>query len=589
MPLMNTLYRCKSLFALTLAGLAFVVVSTQDSFAQGGDAEVADENGEKEKLEAEQGQVQATQDSLVGPDSFTNPKVTVDDSYEKPNNAYEFGKDGLIKFQLSLSSRFSSRDNMDFRAQDNSSPQSVIDSDDRISFGATQLLAGLDLRLNKSAAFGMSIAHNGLWGGGVFGDAVSDNTLFVNTLFFDWTIVDTSAVELTGRFGRQFYSIGGANKDYFFRDVVDGATLEANFGKGGKLRVLALDLVAAQVRPDEVDFFRRSTTTSSNLNFGGDTNTTRHGLIYENTDIVKGLEARAFGIYADVGAGNSATSTGADLSYGGQLGNFSDGDYNWIAGTRIGYYFEDEAKTMRVGGYGEYARSGGLDRKATVYGLRDVTSDGNAFGVNLSGDFKLGQLALGARGGYFRADGPQYASDGIIYNYGFVSMKGNHVGNLAMDDTSGWHPTPYAGTFNGVDFSPQDQQRKSGMQVVHVGLGVGLVDTLQLDLDFWNMTDTGFTFLDEGNIPTAAQDLPFGYSQSDLEAQQRLGKSLGNELSAGLTYMAKDLVSVYAQGSIFMPGDFFSREITRSGGTALGSNDPQNFWVVLGGVTVNWK
>lgn len=574
---------------LGLATLAIFGMTPTLALAQGGDAEVSSEQGEKQRLEAEAAQVEATKDSLVGPDTFTNPKVQADEDEEAPGNSYEFGKDGRINFQLSLSSRFSTRDNMDFRARDDSSPQAVIDSDDNIGFGATQMLAGLDLRLNKSAAFGISIAHNGLWGGGAFGDAVDDNTLFINTLFFDWNVLDAGGVEIKGRFGRQFFSVGGARKDYFFRDVVDGATIDADFGAGGKLRILAVDLVAAQIRPDEVDFFRRSTTTSSNLNFGGDTNTMRYGAVYENTTALKGLEARAFGFFANVGAGNSATSTGADLSYGGQLGNFADGDYNWLGGTRIGYFFEDEAQTMRVGGYGEFARSGGLDRKATVYGLRDVTSDGNAFGVGLEGDFKLGDVVLNTRGNYFRADGPQYASDGIVYNYGFVSMKGNHVGSLAMDDTAGWHPSAYAATFAGVDFSPQEQQRKSGMQVIHVGLGVGLVDTLQLDLEFWNMTDTGFTFLDAADVPTAAQDLPFGYSQSDLEAQQRLGKSLGNELSAGLTYMTRDLVSVYAQGSVFLPGDFFAQEITRSGGTALGSDDPQNFWVVLGGVTVDWK
>lgn len=574
---------------LGLATLAIFGMTPQLAMAQGGDAEVSSEQGEKEKLAAEAAQVEATKDSLVGPDTFTNPKVQSDDEDESPGNFYEFGKDGHIKYQLSLSTRFSSRDNMDFRAQDDLSPQAVIDTDDRISFGATQMLAGIDLRLNKSASFGISVAHNGLWGGGVFGDAVSDNTLFINTLFFDWNVIDTAGIEVKGRFGRQFFTIGGARKDYFFRDVVDGATIDADFGIGGKLRILAVDLVAAQIRPDEVDFFRRSTTTSSNLNFGGDTNTTRHGAVYENTTAIKGLEARAFGFYADIGAGNSATSTGADLSYGGQLGNFSDNDYNWLAGTRIGYFFEDEAKTMRVGGFGEFARSGGLDRKATVYGLRDVASDGNAFGLGLEGDFTLGSLVLNARGNYFRADGPQYASDGIKYNYGFVSMKGNHVGSLALDDTSGWHPSAYAATFSGVDSSPQDQQRKSGMQVIHVGLGVGLVDTLQLDLEFWNLTDTGFTFLEADQVPIASQDLPFGYSPSDLQAEQRLGKSLGNEFSAGLTYMARDLVSIYAQGSVFLPGDFFAQEITRSGGTALGSKDPQNFWVVLGGVTVDWK
>ena len=575
--------RLASLMTFTIFGASPLI-----ALAQGGDAEVSSEQGEKKRLDPNADKVQALQDSLVGPDAFTNPIVKRGDG-RRPPNIYKFGDEGQIKVSVSLSSRFSSRDNMDMRARDDSSPQSVIDSDDRMDFGATQMLAGLDLRLTDEVAFGFSLAHNGLWGGGVFGDAVDDNTLFVNTMFFDWTAIDVSGFSLKGRFGRQFFSIGGAPRDYFFRDVVDGVTLEADLGAGGKLRVLALDLVAAQIRPDEVDFFRRATTTSSNLNFAGNTNTHRYGMVYENTTALPGLEARAFGFFADIGAGNSATSTGADLTYGGQLGNFADGDYNWIAGTRVGYYFEDPAKTMRVGGYGEYARSGGLDRKAVVYGLRDVNADGNAFGAGLSGDFKLGQLALGARASFFRADGPVYASDGMMSSYGFVSMKGNHVGNLGLDDTAGWHPTPYAATFSGVDFKPQDQQRKSGMQAIQVGLGVGLVDTLQLDLEVWHLTDTGFTFLQEGDIATVAQDLPFGYSQSDLEAQQRLGRTLGTELSAGLTYKAKDLISVYAQGSLMLPGEFFEREITRSGGTALGSSDPQNFWVVLGGATINWQ
>ena len=58
-----------------------------------------------------------------------------------------------------------------------------------------------------------------------------------------------------------------------------------------------------------------------------------------------------------------------------------------------------------------------------------------------------------------------------------------------------------------------------------------------------------------------------------------------------MTVQAADYISLYAQGAMFMPGDFYDRGITRSGGTALGrapGQELQNMWAVVTGVTLDW-
>lgn len=569
-----------------LALLCAFGLAPASAFAQEEEV-LQEEDTEKSKLEKGEEATKAIQDGLVGPDAFTNPKVKQDSNREYPEPVKKFGKNSEIRWNLSLSGRFLSRDNLNFRATDDSSQQAIIDSDDRVTFGATQMVAGLKLKINDKAGVGLSFVNNALWGSGAISDLARDNSIVFTNVYLDFNLVDMPGFKLDTKIGRQFFSIGGAPRDYFFRDVVDGVTINADFGIGGKLRILGVDVVGSQTRPDEVDFFTRQESESSNVNFDGQTNTYRTGLVYENTKLVQGLELRAFGFYADVGAGDIRTSSGVDVTYGGKLGNFADNDYSLMFGGRVGYFFKTD--TLKVGGYGEFARSAGIDRKATVYGLNDVDTSGNAFGGGVMADVKFGKIGLDFNASFFRADGPVYGNDGILGQSGFVSMKGNHIGGLAMDDTAGWHPSAYVASSKGLEVDPQEQQRKSGTQAIHAQVGFGLIDTLRLSLEVWHFTDVGFTFLKEEDVPTDAQDLPFGYSQADLDAQQRLGKTLGTELGGGLTYLASDLISVYAQGAIFLPGDFYQGEITRSGGSALGSNDPQNTWVVLLGTTLEWK
>ena len=176
-----------------------------------------------------------------------------------------------------------------------------------------------------------------------------------------------------------------------------------------------------------------------------------------------------------------------------------------------------------------------------------------------------------------------------MYNHGFVGFKGAHAGGILMDDQAGMHPTAYIGNRRGVENTPQSQSRKAGTQVIEAVLGVGFSQAWKLQAGAWVFQDAGVTFVDEGDIPEIAQDLPFGYSQADLEAQQRLGSYMGTELDLGFSYSPQDVLAIFAQGAVFLPGDYYAREITRAGGSALGSSSPQTTWAITTGMSFYWE
>jgi hypothetical protein len=491
---------------------------------------------------------------------------------------------GPVRWRVRMNNTINTRDNMDFRARNEESPQEILNSDDRLTYGAALVRAGVDWDVSKGITLGIGVGHNSVFGLRALGD---ENMIFFDALRLTWTPVDTEDASVSMTFGRQFFNIGGAPRDFFMSDLVDGLVATIDLKKAGRLRILGFDIIGTMARPDEVTFLSRQVTTSSDLNFRGDNYTVRTGAVYELTELVDGLEARAFGFFADVGAGRPG-STGSDRVYGGQLGNFSDNDYVWMAGARAGYTFKND-DGFQIGGYGEFARSGGVDRKDRTIGLFDVLTEGNAFGAGINSQITSGTLVFDIGAGFFRADGPQYAaSNGMMFNHGFVSFKGNQVGGLALDDTSGWHPTAYVGSWRGVDNTPQEQERKAGTQVISGSLGFGVKDTMQIQLGIWHLQDTGISNVDFDNIDVIARDLPYGFSEADLQAQERMGKTLGTELDLGFSYLASEHLNIFAVGAIFIPSDYYGVEISRTGGSALGSPNPQNFWVVTAGMALNY-
>lgn len=595
---MSTTRRERGLAAWMSAAIAggLIACAPALAWAQTGisEADVIQSEEDRDQDTSEDPSVANERDALTNRPiiTITRPEVPTDADAAKKTQSGTFA-DGKLKARLNVLTKMITRDNLDFRERVEASRQDVIDTDDRLTYGANQARAGLIYEPADNVKFDVGVGHNGLWGGDSLRNLNNSNTLFVDVLYFTWTPIQTDAFELSARLGRQYFEIGGAltfnnqRRDYFFWDVVDGLTIDADMHKAGKIRLLGLDMVGLQYRPDEIDFVARQETESSALNLRGDTATFRFGGIYENTELLDGLEFRAFGFYADIGAGALGDSTGADLCYGGELCNFPDNDYNWMGGSRVGYFLGEGGDPFRVGVYAEYARSGGIDRKDQRVGLFDVTAAGNAFGGGAQGALDIGSLVIDAGGHFFRADGPQYTENsGMMFNYGFVGFKGAQIGGVAMDDNAGWHPTPYIGSAEGVEAYPQDQRRKSGTQAIHASVGVGLINTFRAELGWWNMRDTGMTRIPEGQFQEVARDLPFGYSQEDIYAQQRLGKSLGNEFNLGLTYLASDVIKIFGQGATFLPGEYYAQEISRAGGTALGSPNPQPFWVVTGGVSL---
>lgn len=488
-----------------------------------------------------------------------------------------------LSWEFRLTSEVYATDNASFRAlEETQGNQAIRESDDRHNFGFTSLSATVRYEPLTDTTFRLSGGHSGLWGSNQLGGTDRfGGLLSIYELGLDWHALDGENFDLHVSLGRQPFSIGGAPRDYFFRDAVDGLVVKADMGKAGAIRALVFDLFASQGRPPSVNFTSWHSGHDLIQNMRGETNTVRTGVVYENTSLVEGLELRGFGLYAEMGGGGS----GADRTDEGTMGNFTDRDFAWLAGTRVGY--GQKSETMNWMAWGEFARSGGIDRKRVDLGYYDVAIDGNALGAGVQAGLKLGSMSLDATGQFFRADGPQYARDGVRFSHGFVSFKGAYVGGLNAARYLGFRPSAHLDT-RGLRTNEHEPSHRSGTQTLHAGLGLGLSERLKLDLAFWNFADTGTTNLEFASVSNIGDRLPIGLSQEHLEAQRRLGKSLGNELNATLGFEANEQLKLYTTGGVFLPGDFYAIEVSRNVGLAIGSDDPQNFWVVAGGATLSF-
>ena len=496
--------------------------------------------------------------------------------------------DERLRWRFRVTSEVHSSDNAGFRELDETrGNQERLETDDRHMFGYTSVSLGANYQVLDDTQVSFGVSHSGLWGSDQLGGTNEfGGFFFVYDLHMDWMAVDTDAFKLNFKLGRQFYDIGGTHRDYFLRDNIDGLTANLDFGDlAGRLRILAFDLYASQGRPDTVSFLRWHAGRDLVHNMRGETNTLRYGAVYENTRLFEALELpgelefRGFGYFAQIGGAGS----GADRTHEGTLGNFSDQDFVWMAGTRIGYFHP--VANGRVGAYGEYAYSGGIDRKEVNIGVNDVEIAGSAFGGAILSQFDFGRVGIDGIAQYFFAEGPTYRASGLKHNHGFVSFRGNYIGGLNMGRYSGWRPSAYVGR-NGIHTNEHSLRRESGTQMIHAGLGLNF-DPFRLDLGAWQYQDTGRTNLNRAELEVRGDALPSGYSRDELDAQQRLGRNLGLELNAALSFQANQALSIYGMGGIFMPGEFYEIEVSRNVGSARGSVDNlQNFWAISTGATL---
>lgn len=535
---------------------------------------------------------------MYGPDDNTSIEVKTrdvtppgDDTQEEEAGAEEKSN---LSWDFRVTNEVHAFDNRDMLPLNEATPQDILDTDDRQNFGYTSLSAGAKYQIRPDTAFNFGAALSGMWGNDQIGTSTGfGGFAYIYDLSVHWVIADAAGLRLDTTLGRQAFGIGGARDDYFFKDIIDGVTLTADLGAPGRVRLM-FDIYADSGRPDNVDFLRYiSANKQTTHNFRGDTDVYRFGGVYELLKLGGGLDVRAFAFGSSIGAlrtTDNRSTTGSDISTQGVLGNFADNDYTAMLGGRVNYTYTVDG--FELGVMGEYARSMGIDRKARRLGLYDLNTDGNAFGAGLHANVALGLMGLEGRFRFFRADGANYAKDnGLPFSHGFVAMKGSKVGGINMNRYAGWRPSAYLSNSTGVRDNAQDLNRGAGTMSVHGGLGFLAGKAARLDLDAWYFQDTSTSNFDVSRAQEVGQTIAFGYSQAELEAQQRLGKSLGTELNLTLTVNPNELLSLYAIGGIFLPGDFYHTRINRVAGTALGapnsdSSQLENFWVASLGATL---
>ncbi|GEM_PF-1378073 len=490
------------------------------------------------------------------------------------------------KFQwhVYLNNEIYTANNRDFLDVNNETFIDTFDTDDRFTIGKSQISLDVSYDVTDDIRLNVEPTYRAVWGG-------EGSGIFLRKMNVDWTAFEKGDIKLSTKIGPQPFKIGGADKDFFFSDIATGATLTADLGKSGRLRILAFD-ISALSDPRKSSYSSFKTVSDSRgggtaKNFAGDTFTYRTGAVYELTELVKGLQVRAFGFFADIGTG-PAPHTGSDRSFHGSHANFSDNDYNWIAGLRAGYQLNGDTLKLHI--FGEYARSGGLDRKAIQIGVRDITASGNAFGLGIKPELDLGKIKPRANVRFFLSEGASHTSgEGLAFNYGFVGFNGDQIGGHTVGKGSGWRPSAVLSS-EGLTYNPNDFDRQSGTMVVNASVGATIMDKVSIDAGLWFYQDTSSTGItDFKNLSTLAEELPFGYSEADLEGQERFGKTLGIELDGKLGYIAKeDLLDLFVGGGIFLPGDFYKIKIDRTTGSALGAKDPVSFWAVSGGATLKF-
>ena len=471
--------------------------------------------------------------------------------------------------------------NLDFRSLDESSDQTILDSDDRGEFAFTGLSLNLAHQVEEHLSIVVGTSYRGLWGNDQFGNTNPFGGLF----YFNAAYLEGHLGQEGGgpriRLGRQYFEIGGlgAGNDYVVADVLDMLRVDMKLGEFGNLILVPVNVFSASTDHDGANFASYiGQSAPSTFNFRGDTVTRRHGLVLEMNPVAA-LETRVYGFYSDIGAAavdpaSNGYGSGADISYGGLLGNFSDND--WVANFGV-------RATGTFGAFTPWAHldgSRGIDRKELV--AQDVDCNGLAMG---GGVHATASDALAFTASYFDAFGAGYADNGLMFSHGYVGLKGRQAGGLLFNRFLGMHPTAYVSRV-GVTDNPQDQSRKAGTREIHAAIDAQLNTAVSMNLSWWMLQDTGLSEVNFKKVDTLQP--PFGYARAEFEAQRRLGQLLGQEINAELAYQAGEHTRLFMTGGAILGSEFYATEIERVAGSALGSRNPATPWAAALGTQVEF-
>ncbi|MFT6400289.1 MAG: hypothetical protein ACJAYU_005060, partial [Bradymonadia bacterium] len=256
--------------------------------------------------------------------SLAAPALAEEAEVESEAGFYELGDapdNAMVTIEVRGDADIVSYDNADLRGIDESSIPAIIDSDDRATYGRTDLDLTAVFKPSDGVAIDVTLDTSAAWGG-----SSSSSSVRLGAASVILRPVHTDSFNLSVRAGRQRFQIGGAPRDYYMSGMVDGFTVDAEIVDVLTLRLLPFDFFSPNDTP-ESRFSAVRPGAAAATGMRGETNTYRSGAVLQTVDqLVDGLDLRLFFMHATIG-GNTGPGTGADISEGGLLGNFRDRDY----------------------------------------------------------------------------------------------------------------------------------------------------------------------------------------------------------------------------------------------------------------------
>lgn len=456
--------------------------------------------------------------------------------------------------------------NGDLRKTDNTSIQTVENTDDEFFIGYLELGAIFEANLAHGINFYVDLYRVGFWGNDS-PEYVAANPVYFRTLNFSLGLFEGASLVV----GRQRYSVNPdrAHHNYVLTDNID-AVLFSLDQKSWGVDIFA-DLFSMNSPVDAVYELHADRHSGTVKYFDGDVNIVRFAVVpfvklFDDTDT--SLTLKPYAMFARVGATgkNDGSQGGNENTSAGATGNHADND--WLALTGISAYARVSALSFLF----EAGLSFGKDRKGP--GVPDV--DFSGYMLHASAVLKTGDLAsFGAAVIY--ASGAETDADGNYKNYGYVSFKADKIGGYLFRDYYGVYPYGILST-SGIQIDPSESSKRSPMAGFMLRGSIDNLDLatfskgkngLDIDVEYWMYFDTSTSDANFSSTTLAA----------DKFDQKRFGEFLGWELDLRIAWsIDSDVLTIGVETGFFVPGEFFAWPVANA--RAPFGND--TFW----GVTV---
>ena len=130
-----------------------------------------------------------------------------------------------LRLEFGITSEYHAGNNADFRPLDESSEEVAARQRRPYRLGYTSLSAMSSTTWSTTSTVGVGAIHSGLWGS----DQIGSVNAFMNFLYFYKLNASgtssTSRPKLSTTIGRQSFEIGGADDDFFLKDILDAVTI----------------------------------------------------------------------------------------------------------------------------------------------------------------------------------------------------------------------------------------------------------------------------------------------------------------------------------------------------------------------------